>query len=1564
MPGPLLGLSVPPHIQRKRSQDRRNDPLGISVLHEPDIPRKVDVLFIHGLGGTSIRSWCKSRDPEFLWPKLWLPYEPGLSSARILTFGYNAHFASTKGSSSQTIGDFATDLLFRMKYGDAETESLGDAPIIVVAHSMGGLVFKRAFIQGSLNKEYQGIIKNIRAVLFLATPHRGSDLAETLNRILSSSIFGHSSKDYLTELTRNSVTIDELNESFRHHASKMRIFSFYETLVTSVGPRNMMILDKSSSLLGYPNETAQPLNANHHDVCKFTDVEDPNYISVRGAMRSVVGSIIANSPGPTEEAFEDSIEDIREYLAVGVTPADDATALRVLRKEGTCEEFLTQKDFKQWTEADKSCILWVSAPPGSGKSIQASLVIDHFLEQRATCCYYFFKYGDKSRRSLSHCFRSLALQMAFQIPAVRRTLSEHAKPGMQLDKVDGPTAWRIIFQRMLSMVILPSDIYWVVDGLDESESSKAFIEAMSTLGLFEGPIRLLVFSRPLPVINQAFQKTSKNIPVITHSLQQNIADIRQVALEEMDYLVSDESFKESTVAEIARRSNGNFLWASLVIKRVLRCHRSEDVERVLDTTPDGMDQLYLRMCEAVSTLEFEEDIALSRLLLGWATYAKRPLTVDELKEAYPTELGTIMDLRNTASQVGGQFITIDSNGQLVLVHHTAREYLRKSKELPFLLESRASHESHLLKCFALLCSRNLRTRINQKRPPHFLEYAATAWAFHLDHIPIESDKALEIILRFFRGPYTLPWIQYLAGVNKLVEVVKAAKSLTTFAQKRRKFDADQSPLLHRISDLEYLGSWSVDLLRVTAKFGSHLVKDPSLVYRLIPHLCPAGSMIHQKFATKNEAFSVSGLTLSDWDDCLARVTTSPSRAMHVAVSDQYLAVGDDSPAGNITIWRRMIFQRERYFSLNCPIFQICLSTSGLLLACYSSKYTYIWQVETGTLIVECPNPHRARAVVMSFGPKDSSLMVATDLRKVHRLMLNDKSSAWVDTDPALLEEVNIGEGAFLNAPSAVAFNSDNTQLAVGYRGFPLSVWNIDPPEMVGRIRRRLKGVQTTTSNTFFGAMKVTWHPSNNFVLGIYYDGNIFKWSPTDDTVDEVRAVDVDANATPSEIKCSPNGLVFATGDVKGSVKIYDFYGLALIYKLTSEDIIQGLCFSPDSRVFYDLRGLYCNVWEPNCLVRLIDDRALDDSDSSGYSGCDDVWSDTEDARSTNFSFAASEAHAGGKPAITTIAANPSLRLIIYGNEDGTVEIYDMDLDFKHVVAKSTFAMGVVQVAWGPTDNYIAYVTWNGRVTVKKITVDREAKSPKLAVKQTQVFSEKAAAKRGAPKQILFNQTGELLLISAREKTQILHISTGQIVTEILTPHTHGVWERHPVDGQLLIYMTCSGLHVFAWSNLDHKHEILIDSDPSALAQSQAQLQQIFSSRDHDKLLMVINNSTSERSWKKTLSVLDLSILRAQTAGDGVQIIKPHSITPALLEIVEQVVGLLPDGRMIFLDEDLWVCTAHINGGGDVVTRHFFIPRDWVNTAGLALCQVLSDGTLLCPCKGELAVIRSDLASLW
>lgn len=290
--GQLFASNASIRHQRQRSQDRRDDPLGLIVLYEPAPPseRVVDILFIHELGGTSLRTWCLNRDIANLWPQLWLPNEDGFQSARILTYGYNAHFSNKKETSSLAIGDFANDLLFRMKYGESGEHRLGQVPIIIVAHSMGGLLFKKAYIQGLLNEEFRAIVSTVKAVLFLATPHRGTDLADTLNKVLSNSIFGHTSKDYVAELAQRSPTIDGLNESFRHYASKLKIFSFYETLATAIGPISTMILDKNTSVLGYPDETPTPLIATHHDVCKFKGTDDPNYTSVVGALRSVISS--------------------------------------------------------------------------------------------------------------------------------------------------------------------------------------------------------------------------------------------------------------------------------------------------------------------------------------------------------------------------------------------------------------------------------------------------------------------------------------------------------------------------------------------------------------------------------------------------------------------------------------------------------------------------------------------------------------------------------------------------------------------------------------------------------------------------------------------------------------------------------------------------------------------------------------------------------------------------------------------------------------------------------------------------------------------------------------------------------------------------------------------------------------------------------------------------------------------------------------------------------------------------------------------------------------------------
>ena len=104
----------------------QSDPQGLNVIYQPpEGCRTVDIIFVHGLGGTSQKTWSRNRDLDFFWPREWLPFEPGFAQARMLSFGYNAHFAARGRENILNIADFAKDLLYEMKFGlDQQSEKL------------------------------------------------------------------------------------------------------------------------------------------------------------------------------------------------------------------------------------------------------------------------------------------------------------------------------------------------------------------------------------------------------------------------------------------------------------------------------------------------------------------------------------------------------------------------------------------------------------------------------------------------------------------------------------------------------------------------------------------------------------------------------------------------------------------------------------------------------------------------------------------------------------------------------------------------------------------------------------------------------------------------------------------------------------------------------------------------------------------------------------------------------------------------------------------------------------------------------------------------------------------------------------------------------------------------------------------------------------------------------------------------------------------------------------------------------------------------------------------------
>jgi hypothetical protein len=264
--------------------DDSKGPLGLNLLHSPLEPL-IDFIFVHGLGGGSRKTWSKTSSVTHYWPQEWLPKDPAFKNVRVHSFGYNSDWVKGKDN-CLNIHHFGKSLLGEMStspyLGDADT------PIVLIGHSMGGLVIKKAYMLARQDAAYETLAKRFHTIYFLATPHRGSDSAKLLNDILQ---IGYSSRAYVADLERSSGAIQSINDEFRKYSADIDLWSFYETQKLKMGVFSRLIVDPDSATLGYREEKQMPMNADHRSICKFEAPTDPNYVILRNALASTVNSI-------------------------------------------------------------------------------------------------------------------------------------------------------------------------------------------------------------------------------------------------------------------------------------------------------------------------------------------------------------------------------------------------------------------------------------------------------------------------------------------------------------------------------------------------------------------------------------------------------------------------------------------------------------------------------------------------------------------------------------------------------------------------------------------------------------------------------------------------------------------------------------------------------------------------------------------------------------------------------------------------------------------------------------------------------------------------------------------------------------------------------------------------------------------------------------------------------------------------------------------------------------------------------------------------------------------------
>ncbi|KAF5010114.1 hypothetical protein FDECE_3700 [Fusarium decemcellulare] len=225
----------------------------------------ISIVAVHGLKGKARGTW-RDRASGMIWLEDFLPRV--MPNARIMTFGYDSSLMMSH--SKATIEDFARDLLNRLWMLRRTSEAL------VLAHED--------------NLRYGDIVKSTIGIVFMGTPHQGSNIADWTSFLTNSIQIVSGNRivrnDLLRDLRTHSSTLLEISKSFLPRSSNLVIMSFVETQVEP--PLTVLVVPKESSQLGLPTEMVFPVNTHHRNICRYPSAQDQTYLLVEASLQSIM----------------------------------------------------------------------------------------------------------------------------------------------------------------------------------------------------------------------------------------------------------------------------------------------------------------------------------------------------------------------------------------------------------------------------------------------------------------------------------------------------------------------------------------------------------------------------------------------------------------------------------------------------------------------------------------------------------------------------------------------------------------------------------------------------------------------------------------------------------------------------------------------------------------------------------------------------------------------------------------------------------------------------------------------------------------------------------------------------------------------------------------------------------------------------------------------------------------------------------------------------------------------------------------------------------------------------
>jgi hypothetical protein len=281
-------------------------------------------------------------------------------------------------------------------------------------------------------------------------------------------------------------------------------------------------------------------------------------------------------------------------------------------------------DITSWISdhSKKTCILWLSAPAGSGKSAILQQIAENFYNSGGLSASFFFSRTATKRNRETFLIATLASQLATSIPATKPLIEGAIERDPSIfDRVLSEQIVRLVVYPLVYASLHPeSGPPWptllVIDGLDECNGGERQAEMLRILRMALLKLKsslptlyLLIASRPEPAIVAVF---NNELSDITHRLvlddsyhpdrdiavflRSSFADIfrrRHARFPSMSSLPQPWP-PYHIISFLVRKSSGQFIFAATVIRFI-------DVDRKI---PTAQLQLILDICGSVDSSNF------------------------------------------------------------------------------------------------------------------------------------------------------------------------------------------------------------------------------------------------------------------------------------------------------------------------------------------------------------------------------------------------------------------------------------------------------------------------------------------------------------------------------------------------------------------------------------------------------------------------------------------------------------------------------------------------------------------------------------------------------------------------------------------------------------------------------------------------------------------------------------------------------------------------------------------------------------------------------------------------